>query len=228
MNDWQTITINEKNYSIRLKDIEKILKKHSCQTNGSCYRGTDAPIFYLANNGKLVPSLEISAEHDGKNKYAIRLITDKIYPCDKVAEEIFDEDFYRKQRDELGKAIEAAETGSRYSFEVENVGYICLSHVGLYFVALVCNKEYSDYDKIITKPDVVSDLVRERIKSIKAELQARKCRFNLDRMVKECCKIELYNEVKEGAMLVHGKNDETEISNVKELIDFLDKGKCLK
>lgn len=242
MNDWQTITINEKNYSIKLKDIERLFKKLSCQNNGSHHRGTDAPVFYLANNGKLVSELEIPTEQDKKN-CVIRLITDKIYPCKNIAGSSFDEDFFKKQREELEKAIVAAERENRCSFEVENIGYICLSNVGLCFVAFVCNKAYAGYDERINLPQKIrkSQLdedtralvveIQDRIRSIKNELQARKRRFNLEKMRKEFCKLELYNESKEGRMVVHAKKDnstETEIDTVEGVIDYLDSNKYLK
>lgn len=234
--EWQTIVINNKNYHIRLKDVERILKKHRCG-----YKGINPPTLCFTCNGKSVPYVELDAEGENGKGYCIRLLTDKVFYCKNELGLAVDESFLEEQRREARKLLECNEGDNRCSFEVENVGYICLSHVGLYIVASVHDKSYSDYDEVMIYPKcaknpqpspeevAIIQEVCDRIQTIKKELQTRKCQLNLDRLRKDDCTIELYGNSMKGAFIVDKSGKEvTPISTVKELVSFLTSNKYTK
>lgn len=174
MDKWQTITINGISYRIKSKDIRAFLKKkkYKVKASNGFYSGTDTPIFYMERKGKIVQQVIIksqSCENDSKDtiKYSLCLLTDKAFICDNVLKLDVEEDFFEKQKNALKGAIEGALALYRCSFEVENVGYLCFPHVGLYFVVLVFNKKYSGYDKIINIPEQLKkDTLDERDKEL--------------------------------------------------------------
>lgn len=234
--EWQTIVIKGKNYHIRLKDVERILKKHKCG-----HKGINPPTLCFTCNGKSVPYVDLDAEGENKKGYCIRLHTDKVFYCKDELGLAVDESFFEEQRMEARNLLECVEGDNRCSFEVENVGYICLSHVGLYIVASVRDKGYADYDEVMVYPKcvknpqpspeemIVIQEVRERIQAIKKELQSRKCQLNLDRLRKDNCTIELYNTSIKGSFIVDKSDKEvTPKSTVKELVSFLTSNKYTK
>lgn len=235
--EWQTIVIKGKNYHIRLKDVERILKKHRCG-----HKGINPPSLCFTCNGKSVPYVELDAEGENRKCYRIRLLTDKVFYCKDELGLAVDESFFEEQRAEAKKLLECVEGDNCCSFEAENVGYICLSHVGLYIVALVCDKNYADYDEVMVSPKCVKNRhpspeevviiqeVHDRIQAIKKELQSRKCQLNLDRLRKDNCTIDLYSISMKGAFVVdkRGGVEPTPKSTVKELVSFLTANKYTK